>query len=166
MPTHNQITKKRYNPDNELQELLKEVKTDARLHYEEERSTSLFGDYEVKRLSYTVNFDGFELEGTETISPIGIFTSFSGHLGCAASVILSNSLTYGEPTQIYIDEATASPSGPTEYRDLTAEWYFEHAVEAGVPEARLENRVVDLRPEHIPLSQLENWVKVWLKTGN
>jgi hypothetical protein len=166
MSPTNQITDDAYDPADELRELLAEVRSDAKLHYEEERTTQLFGDYEVTRLSYTVTFDGFELEGTETISSIGIFTSLSGHLGCAGSVMLSNSLTYGEPTQIYIDEATASPSGPTEYRDLTVEWYFEPAVEAGIPEARLENRVVDFRSDLVSLSQLEDWVKIWLKAGN
>jgi len=162
----NQITDDAYDPADELRELLAEVRSNARLHYEEEQPFQLPGGYEATQLSYTVTFDGFELTGTETITPFSVMVSLDGHLGCATSVILANSLIYGVPTQAYIDEGNTANIAPAKYRDLTAEWYADPAIETGIAEARLENRAVDLDANLVQLDRLEEWARVWLKAGD
>ncbi len=166
MPPTYQITNEPYDPNDEFQELINDVRCNARLHYEEERTFQLPGGFKATQLKYTVTFEEFELTGTETITSLGVMVSLSGHLGCATSVVLANALTYGEPTQTYIDEGNASATLPTQYHDLTAEWYFEPAVEAGVPETRLSNRAIDCKTNLVPLDRLEEWGRVWLKAGD
>lgn len=162
MPHTNPITET-YEPADHLRELLAEVESDARVHYEAEQSFQISGGHEATQLSYTVTFDEFELTGTETVTPVGVLVSLDGHLGCATSMILTNSLAYGEPTHAYIDEGN---SAGTQYRDLTAEWYVKSAVESGAAKARLKNKVVDFDANPISLKKMEEWAQVWLEAGD
>lgn len=70
MPPTNRVTDESYEPNKNLRELLTEVKSDARLHYEEESTIHLAEGSEATRLEYTVAFDGFESRGTEEVSNV------------------------------------------------------------------------------------------------
>lgn len=156
------ITQTDYEPDDELRELLREVLNESTINYSEEQKLDFGEELEGTQRHYRVVYDGFELDGTETISPLGVFVSFEGHLGCAASTVLANATAYGIPTQTYTDEAPPSTIADDPYQDLTAEWYRQWAVREGMPEVRLEQRIGSFDHESIGLGTLERYARVWL----
>ena len=169
------ITDQPYEPDSDLRELLTEVLDTATIDYTDQREFSLpIGEQDIDGMSmdYDLMFEDdtvgtFELQGTETYSPIGLFMSLSGHLGLAAAVALSQALSMGEITQVYLDEAAPPDWSLTDdpYQDLTVEWYRPWAVEAGIDDARLANRGEGFEHELIPVSQIEHYATVWLSAG-
>lgn len=151
-----------YEPNDELRELLSEVRTGATIDYGTEQTFKVAGHPATQR-QYEVAFDEFELEATETESAVGMMVSFEGHLGLAAATLLANALVYGEPTQTYVDDAPPQDgSFGDRYQDLTGEWYVEAAVDAGLPEARLDQRSEQFDADLLDVDELERYARIWL----
>lgn len=106
-----------------------------------------------------------QITATEYDTSLGVFVSLEGHLGLAASVILSQAMYTGAPTQTYTDEAPPATLSDDPYQDLTAEWYHPKAVGMGFPESRLEQRIGGLDHDPIGLGELERYARVWLSAG-
>lgn len=111
---------------------------------------------------YRVVYDDFELNGTETISTLGVMLSVEGHLGCAASVVLAHAIAHGVPTQTYTDEVPPATVGDDPYQDLTAEWFRQPTVRAGLPDQRLEQRIGGFDHDPLGLEELERYAQIWL----
>jgi hypothetical protein len=161
-----QITATEYDPDDELRDLLDEVGQNASVSYGKEQDLDLSAGIEGFQRGYHVLFGEFELSGFETYSSLGAFISLEGHLGLAASVVLTHALYFGVPTQSYTDEAPPATLSADPYQDLTAEWYRQQAVRIGFPESRLEKRIGDFDHDPIGLGELERYARVWLSAGN
>jgi hypothetical protein len=161
-----QITATGYDPDDELRGLLNEVLQDATVSYGDEQDLDLSAGIEGFQREYEVTFGEFGLSGFETYTSLGVFVSLEGHLGLAASVILSQAMMTGVPTQTYTDEAPPASLFDDPYQDLTAEWYHPQAVEMGFPESRLEKRIGEFDHDPIGLGELERYARVWLSAGN
>jgi hypothetical protein len=160
-----QVTATKYDPDDDLRELLEEVLHDATVSYGDEQDLDLSADIEGFQRDYEVVFGEFEVSGFETYTPLGVFLSLEGHLGLAASVIISQAMHTGVPTQTYTDEAPPASLFEDPYQDLTAEWYHPQAVEMGFPASRLEKRIGGLDHDPIGLGELERYARVWLSAG-
>ena len=161
-----QVTATKYDPDDDLRELLEEVLHDATVSYGDEQDLDLSADIEGFQRDYDVTFGEFEASGFETYTPLGVFVSLEGHLGLAASVIISQAMYTGVPTQTYTDEAPPATLSDDPCQDLTAEWYHPKAVEMDFPEFRLEQRIGDLDHDPIGLGELERYARVWLSAGD
>jgi hypothetical protein len=161
-----QITATEYDLDDELRGLLDEVGQNASVSYGKEHDLDLSAGIEGFQRGYHVLFGEFELSGFGTYSSLGAFISLEGHLGLAASVVLTHALYFGVPTQSYTDEAPPATLSADPYQDLTAEWYRQQAVRMGFPESRLEKRIGDFDHDPIGLGELERYARVWLSAGN
>lgn len=152
-----------YDPDEELRELLDEPLTESTVQYGDAREYETREGIEAMQRKYRVKLGEFELDGTETFSPAGVIVSLEGHLGFAASVLLSNALAYGVPTLCYVDDAPppGSPWGDR-YQDLTGEWYRPPAVDAGLPETRMQTRLDEFDDEQLDFEEVEEWARIWL----
>lgn len=166
MSDQTRITATEYDPDDDIRDLLTEVLQDATVSYGEEQDPSLSAGIEGFQRDYEVSFDEFELSGFETVTSLGAFVSFEGHLGLAASVVLTHALQYGVPTQTYTDEAPPATLTADPYQDLTSEWYRQQAVRMGFPESRLEKRIGEFDHDPIGLGELERYARVWLSLGD
>jgi hypothetical protein len=160
-----QVTATEYVPDDDLRELLDEVLQEATVSYGDEQDLELSAGIEGMQRDYEVTFGEFEASGFETYTSLGVSVSLEGHLGLAASVILSQATFTGAPTQTYTDEAPPATLSDDPYQDLTAEWYHPKAVEIGFPESRLEQRTGGLDHDPIGLDELERYARVWLSAG-
>jgi hypothetical protein len=164
MPVTNpdsQVTGTAYQPDSELEDLLTALDS-AHISTDSEQEIDLPGGLSARQIQVSGSFDGFEIEGAETFSPLGTFMSFEGYLGLTASLVLYFARTLGEPTQIYLDSAPPATVRRDQYEDITAEWYTPQAVEAGLPETRLEARSVRFDEQKINLGKVEEWAQMWL----
>lgn len=152
-----------YEPDSELRSLLDDVAPEVTIEYDAEHEISL-GDTGVDAVQrdYTVAAEGFELDGTETQSPLGIMVSLDGHLGLAATTQLVNALQYGQITLLYMDESPPRDAWGDRYEDTTAEWYYPRAVELGLPEKRMATRPDRFETDALDVGDLEQWARAWL----
>lgn len=159
-----QISPTAYDPDETLRNQLKEVFEKAQISYGATTERRI-GGYTFRHRDYTVILGEFELSGYETLSPLGVFSSLEGHVGLAASVVLVHATVWGEITQVYLDDAPPPDQYGERYQDLTAEWYREVAIEAGVPERRMETRISQFKADMIDIDQLEEYAQFWLSKG-
>jgi len=160
-----QITDMAYDADTDLRELLEEIAT-VKVKYQTEQEIDLSGELTAHQRRYTMVFDdvddAFTLSGTETTSSLGTFISLEGNLGFAAGIVLHHALILGEPTQCYTDEMVPQDPVAGRHQDLTAEWYRPAAVKQGLPQARLDQRAVNLQATGISLREIERYAKHWL----
>lgn len=155
------ITDTAYEPGGDLRELLVDAGGEIRIDYGEETELDLSGLTAVQR-DYSVHYEGFELNGTETQSGLGLLLSLDGHLGLAATAVLVSSIQYGVPTLVYLDDAPPATAYGDRYQDISAEWYHPAAVDTGIPEARMTRRVGQYEADKIDLGRVEDWAEAWL----
>jgi len=155
------ITDTAYEPAGDLRELLAEAGREIRIDYGEETELDLGGVIAVQR-DYAVQYEGYELEGTETQSGLGIMLSLEGYLGLAATTVLVSSVQHGEPTLLYLDELPPISAYGDRYEDISVEWYYPEAVDQGAADARMQSRVDEFDGEEIGISRLEEWGEAWL----
>lgn len=156
------LTDTLYDPDDPLRGALRELFEAVSINHTRRAESEPAPGVEAVQEDYTASIEGGRsIEGTRTTSGIGHLDSLEGHLGFAAGVILGNALIFGEPTLLYLDESPPTATQVEQYQDLTAEWYYPQAVDAGVPDARLESRAV-LDATHIELEQIERYAEYWL----
>jgi hypothetical protein len=155
------ITDTAYEPDGDLRELLIEAGGEIRIDYGDETELDL-GELAAVQRDYSVRYEGFELDGTETQSGLGLLLSLDGHLGLAATTVLVSSIQYGTPTLVYLDDAPPVEAYGDRYQDISAEWYHPAAVEKGIPEARMTGRAGEYEADEISLGRVEEWAEAWL----
>jgi hypothetical protein len=156
-----EITEVKYTPPDSLEPLLVEAASEIKINYAEEREFDL-GPSEATQRDYSVTYEGFELDGTETLSAVGVLLSLDGHLGLTATTILISSLKYGAPTLLYMDEEVETTAVTDHYEDISAEWYFPQAVDQGLHESRMESRPDRYEANMMEIDQLEEWAEQWL----
>ena len=140
-----------YEPPEDLREIVEAVQN-ADVEYHNQEEYEVAGD-PARQTDHSIEFREDSVDVTETIASVGVLSSYTGSLRLTAAVILAQAVQWGEPTQIYADEAVDG-----EYADVTAEWYVEPAIEAGVPEARLADRD-GLEADHLNPNLLEDLVR-------
>jgi len=106
--------------------------------------------------------DEFALSGTETTGSLGMLLSLDGNLGFASAIALHHAVILGEPTQCYTDERVPEDVSSDIYQDLTVEWYQPAAVEEEIPQARLNQRSVNLNSTGVFLKEVEQYARSWL----
>ena len=151
-----------YDPDDELKRLLRDALKTLRIEYGAKQAVpELHG---IQR-EYTLTDAVDELSGFETQSGLVLMASLEGYPGLAAAAVLAFSLQYGEPTLVYLDCQTLPDDLgwlDTEYEDLTAEWYTPEAVEAGLPEMRMQSRDASFEADTLDLATVERWARHYL----
>jgi len=155
------LTDTEYAPEDALRELLIDAGGEITIRYDNEHEMDL-GPITAVQRDYAVNYEGYELSGTETESALGVMLSLDGHLGLAATTILVSSIEYGEPQLLYLDEAPPADSWGERYQDISAEWYQPEAAEQGIPDRRMDSRADEFDADEIGLGQLEEWAEAWL----
>lgn len=160
-----QITDTTYDPAPDLRDQL-DVLTSVEVDYQADREVDLPGELTAQQREYTMVFttsdDDFELSGTETTGSLGMFLSLEGALGFASAIALHHAVMLGKPTQCYTDETVSKGDSPEIYQDLTVEWYQPAAVEAGLPQARLNQRGKEFDATSISLPEIEQHATDWL----
>lgn len=160
-----QITDTAYEPDTDLRDRLNAL-ADVEVEYQADREIDLPGELTAQQRDYTMAFttagDEFVLSGTETIGSLGMFLSLEGNLGLASAIALHHAVILGEPTQCYTDERVTEDVSSDLYQDLTAEWYRPAAVEAEIPQARINQRGLDFDTTGISLKEVEQYARDWL----
>jgi len=160
-----QITDTAYDPDTDLRDRLDGLAS-VEVDYQADREVDLPGELSAQQREYTMVFDDgddeFALSGTETTGSLGMFISLDGNLGFASAIALHHAVIVGEPTQCYTDERVSEGVSSDIYQDLNVEWYRPAAVEAGIPQARLNQRGLDFDTTGISLKEIEQYARNWL----
>jgi len=160
-----QVTETAYEPDPDLRDQLDEL-VSVEVDYQADREVDLPGELIAQQREYTMVFDDaddeFTLSGTETTGSLGMLLSLSGNLGFASAIALHHAVMLGEPTQCYTDETVSIDVSSEIYQDLTVEWYQPAAVEAGLPQARLNQRGKEFDATSISLGDVERHAEDWL----
>ena len=159
-----QITDTAYEPDTDLRDRLNAL-SDVEVDYQADREIDLPGELTAQQRDYTMastTGDEFVLSGTETTGSLGMLLSLDGNLGFASAIALHHAVILGEPTQCYTDERVPEDVSSDIYQDLTVEWYRPAAVEAEIPQARLNQRGLDFDTTGISLKEVEQYAKNWL----
>jgi len=133
-----------------------------RVQYNTEDELQLEDGLVAKRVQYNAVYigeDGDRVFGvTETYSPLGLILRMQAHLNPAAAYILVQSRAFGEPTQVYTEDAGLGESGDVV---LTAEWYHDGAVEAEIPQSRLDESIRDSGGVLLETEKLEDCARSW-----
>ena len=160
-----QITDTAYDPDAGLRNQLDELAS-VEVDYQADREVDPPGELTAQQREYTMVFtdgdDEFELSGTETTGSLGMFLSLEGTLGFASAIALHHAVMLGKPTQCYTDETVSKDVSSEIYQDLTVEWYQPAAVEAELPQARLNRRGEKFDATSISLGDVEQHAEDWL----
>jgi len=160
-----QVTDTAYEPDPDLRDQLDNLAS-VEVDYQADREIDLPGELTAQQREYTMVFDDgddeFALSGTETTGSLGMLLSLDGNLGFASAIALHHAVILGEPTQCYTDERVPEDVSSDIYQDLTVEWYQPAAVEEEIPQARLNQRSVNLNSTGVFLKEVEQYARSWL----
>jgi len=163
-----QVTDTAYEPEPDLRDQLDDL-AGVEVDYQADREVDLPGELTAQQREYTMVFDDgddeFALSGTETSGSLGMLLSLDGNLGFASAIALHHAVMLGEPTHCYTDESVPEDVSADIYQDLTVEWYQPAAVEAEIPQARLNQRDIEFDATGISLKEVERFARNWLSVN-
>ena len=137
--------------------LLQEAIPSLRVNYQEHfKPISKFS----MRNIYRVVYRGDQSEAYETLGPGMVLTSFPlGSVGLACTMLVSMSLTLGEPTLLYKDTL-----GQGAYSDITAEWWPQPFL-SELPK-RLAQHASMFHCEPLAMQEVERQAEDYLSHGD
>jgi len=121
----------------DLPDSIREGMRDVRVEYVDEHQHTIAGQEAQQRDVVVIDSSrDTEISVTETMSPIGTLESARGDIGLAAAYLCTMAEGLGVPTLCYTDERIKIGNLDERYHDLSAEWYHDAAVDAGIIEGR------------------------------
>jgi len=153
-----------YTPENTLGVRLHVIENEIRVDYISENELNLENGLTAERVGYNALYSegdvSFRFEVEETYSPLGLILQVKTNLALASVFVLVQSLEFGEPTQVYTPETdVADPTNV--HQTVTAEWYHNGALEAGIHQSRLAEFMHETGGMVLTTKQLEEYAEIW-----